>query len=217
MRSQNLFAVIGIIGGLAGLLLVMFQFSSLKTEGEGLTDHAIELQIHSLVNEERVKAGLPVLAWNEDAAVIARAWSKHMHDTGIFEHSTTFCYGENLFMTQGRTTFPAKDAVNLWMNSVSHRLNILDRDYTSEGIGVYQNYVTQNFCGGELQANMIQSDQETGNQPPRSSWDSTAMTKDQCDGLYGLKFVSNGTKQACSKYWNDPAYEPKTDGRFLVK
>jgi len=109
------------------------------------TPEDVDRQIHDLVNKERAKAGVAPLAWNEQAAQTAREYSKQMYDSGVFEHSTTFCYGENIFMIQGAPV-SAWQTVNAWMESPGHKQNILDPDYTSEGIGVFGGYVTQNFC-----------------------------------------------------------------------
>ena len=106
---------------------------------------AIERQIHDLVNAERAKARLAPLAWNQEAADVASAWSKEMSSSGKFEHSTTFCYGENIFARIGGT-LTAEEVVSGWVNSPSHKANLLYPDFTSEGIGVYNGYVTENFC-----------------------------------------------------------------------
>lgn len=36
-------------------------------------------------------------------------------------------------------------AVEGWLNSEGHRVNLLDESYSHLGVGVYQRYYTQNF------------------------------------------------------------------------
>jgi uncharacterized protein YkwD len=57
-------------------------------------------------------------------------------------------WGENI---QYNTSEKAFDVVNWWMNSPSHRDNILKREYTHIGVGVHRSggkiYVVQLFVG----------------------------------------------------------------------
>ncbi|HVE57532.1 MAG TPA: CAP domain-containing protein [Pyrinomonadaceae bacterium] len=125
-----------------------------------------ELQIHYLVNNERRKKGLSDLYWDEDLAKMARAYSKKMARESFFSHfdgdgnsvinraedsniGGWNKIGENLFFCEGYDDFDAL-AVRGWMNSAEHRRNILDRQFTTTGIGVAQTrdgriYITQVF------------------------------------------------------------------------
>lgn len=107
-------------------------------------DLKLEKQIHDQINKERTVVDLPALSWNEDAAVKARAWAKHLYETNTFEHSSTFCMGENILDMKG--SFTAQEAVSQWMNSHEHRDNIRNPSYGSEGIGIYQTIIVENFC-----------------------------------------------------------------------
>lgn len=98
-----------------------------------------------LTNEERVKAGLPALAYNnvlEEGAMI-RAQEiivnfSHTRPDGskfysVFDGSYAFsAMGENL--AAGFNT--AASVVDGWMNSEVHRANILKEVYTQIGIGI---------------------------------------------------------------------------------
>lgn len=125
-----------------------------------------EQQIHYLVNNERRKKGLSDLYWDEDLARLARNYSKKMARESFFSHFDNDGnsvverakdsdirgwnkIGENLFFCEGYDSFDAL-AVRGWMNSAEHRRNILDRQFTTTGIGVAQTrdgriYITQVF------------------------------------------------------------------------
>jgi len=125
-----------------------------------------ELRIHYLVNNERRKKGLTDLYWDEDLAKMARNYSKKMARESFFSHFDRDGnsvvdrakdsdikgwnkIGENLFFCEGYDSFDAL-AVRGWMNSSEHRRNILDRQFTTTGIGVAQTrdgriYITQVF------------------------------------------------------------------------
>lgn len=109
---------------------------------------------------------MSLLIWDEKLAGIARGYSREMATKNFFDHSDPRGYmvqdrielahirnwrkvGENLFWVQDREDFSAM-AVRLWMDSDSHRENILDSDWTTTGIGVWRAgngryYVTQVF------------------------------------------------------------------------
>jgi len=123
---------------------------------------AFAQEVFRLTNEERVKNGLPEFTQtsllNQAAAVRGQEQAtlySHtrpdgskcftvLNDFGI-SYSTA---GENIAM--GYTT-PAS-VVNGWMNSSGHRANILNANFTSLGVGVYQGsdgtfYWAQLFIG----------------------------------------------------------------------
>ena len=56
---------------------------------------------------------------------------------------------ENIFMTSSFENLSQR-IVDSWMGSLSHRENILNSSYESQGIGIYlyngSLYVTENFC-----------------------------------------------------------------------
>jgi len=125
-----------------------------------------EQQIHYLINNERRKKGLSDLYWDEDLARLARNYSKKMARESFFSHFDNDGnsvverakdsdirgwnkIGENLFFCEGYDSFDSL-AVRGWMNSPEHRRNILDRQFTTTGIGIAQTrdgriYITQVF------------------------------------------------------------------------
>lgn len=122
-----------------------------------------EVEIYELVNRERSKSRLSYLEWDDDLAHVARNFSRQMAREGFFSHSDKqgrtviqrasqerwSKIGENLFMCAGMDDSSAF-SVRGWMRSASHRRNIMDREWTDTGIGVYRSrddriFVTQIF------------------------------------------------------------------------
>ena len=149
MKTIRLSLGISIIG----ILLTLGAFGQSNDEAE----------IFDLVNQVRSKARLRYLAWNDDLARVARNFSRQMARENFFSHADRngrtvteraadeqwSKIGENLFMCDGLDDFTAF-SVRGWMKSTSHRRNILDREWTDTGIGVYRTrddriYVTQVF------------------------------------------------------------------------
>ena len=107
-----------------------------------------EEQIVALVNAERAKAGLPALKTNAtlQSAALARAKEtvqsfSHTRPNGtscftiLKEYGIRYRYaGENIAYGQRSP----EEVVNAWMNSEGHRANILNKNFTTIGIGYYQ-------------------------------------------------------------------------------
>lgn len=126
----------------------------------------LEQRVHRLINEQRQRAKLPPLAWHEDVARAARDHSKNMAERNFFSHTDPQlgdvdkrlnrfriawrACGENIFMLYGDED-PARIAVQGWMESPGHRANILYREFTHAGVGVFYRprdqryYLTQIF------------------------------------------------------------------------
>lgn len=110
-----------------------------------------EFEVFRLTNIERVRHGLPLLIWDDNLADIARAHSRDLAWSGIFDHIgsdgtnggqrlvragiTYRLWAENL---SGGIKMPA-EAVDAWMNSPEHRVNILNPELTHLGVGFYHN------------------------------------------------------------------------------
>ena len=116
----------------------------------------------ALVNSERAKEGLPALEKREDVCALADIRAQEL--TESFSHTRPdgkSCFsifsdynvndwstiGENIAYGQSSPTA----VMNSWMNSKSHRENIMNEDFTGIGIGVYQQdgrkYWVQLFIG----------------------------------------------------------------------
>ena len=120
-----------------------------------------EKKVVALVNAERAKYGLSALKISLELTNGARLKSLDMHDRRYFSH-TSPTYGSPFAMMKSlgityRTAgeniargYSTADAVvKAWMNSESHRDNILNASYTEIGVGYIAdgNYCTQWFRG----------------------------------------------------------------------
>lgn len=126
--------------------------------------------VHQLINEERTKAGLNTLEWDDKIAALAQQHSEEMAANNYFEHESldgktphqrsiangVCIYAENII--QGGSYYGefsnddiARKAVQGWMESEGHRHNILGQ-HSQEGIGAAYDksgtkmYITQDFC-----------------------------------------------------------------------
>jgi uncharacterized protein YkwD len=114
-----------------------------------------------LINQERAKAGLAALAWDEDLAKVARAHSTDMFARGYFAHKNPDGLSPFDRMANAGITFKAAGenlayaaTVELahggLMRSPGHRANILEKDFGRVGIGIidagpYGKMFTQSF------------------------------------------------------------------------
>ena len=125
-----------------------------------------EFEIYELINSRRYKSRLPQLDWNDDVAEMARHYSEEMARGNFFGHydkrgktvvdrADSFGLrgwtniGENLFLCEGYDTF-SNLAVKGWLNSPTHRQNMLNSEWTTTGIGIASDrsgkiYITQVF------------------------------------------------------------------------
>lgn len=111
-----------------------------------------EMEIFDLVNRERAKARLSGLSWDTKLARLARDYSRQMARQGFFDHfdpkgrsvsdraldariRNWSRIGENLFFCDEHPYF-TNTAIRGWMRSRTHRINMLDRSWTSTGVGV---------------------------------------------------------------------------------
>ncbi len=101
-----------------------------------------------LTNEKRTENGLSTLAMNEKLTTAAAAKAKHMFTNNYWAHyapdgtapwhfilAAGYQYnyaGENL----AKNFLFSKDVVEAWMNSPSHKENILRKEYTDVGFAV---------------------------------------------------------------------------------
>ena len=136
-----------------GQVLTIPQVSSAVT--------SFESEVVRLVNENRVQNGLKPLTANWELSRVARYKSQDMRDHGYFSH-TSPTYGTPFqmikafglsFRTAGENIAKGyatpQAVVNGWMNSSSHRANILNASYTQIGVGYVAqgHYWTQMFIG----------------------------------------------------------------------
>jgi uncharacterized protein YkwD len=135
-----------------------FDPPALSVKQREAVNAAHERQILDLVNVIRHRYNLAPLSWNNQAAAAARKHSIDMENNKFFDHvSATTGLGPFERLKQAGISyrlageniaagFPdAVEAHESWMNSPGHRKNILEKGFTQLGVGVHQDYYTQNF------------------------------------------------------------------------
>lgn len=120
-----------------------------------------EAEVVRLVNEVRAENGLSPLTLNWELSRVARYKSQDMKDKGYFSH-TSPTYGTPFQMIRNfglsyrtageniaRGYATPKAVMDGWMNSPSHKANILKASYKQIGVGYVAqgNYWTQEFIG----------------------------------------------------------------------
>lgn len=113
---------------------------------------ALEKDTFALINEERARTGLSVLNWSEKVADVARLHSTNMAEYNFFSHrgldgsmvddraarfdvNSWKAIGENIAFLKGYDS-PAQVAVQKWLQSASHRSNLLDPRWSETAIGL---------------------------------------------------------------------------------
>jgi uncharacterized protein YkwD len=108
-----------------------------RVGNSGWFDPQIETEIIKLVNDERKKNNLLPFVPDESLAKIAR--QRAVEISVSFNHNgiTNLCpkCGENIAWGGERTTAPS--VVKAWMESESHRRNVLFQYYFRVGVGAY--------------------------------------------------------------------------------
>jgi len=135
-------------------LVVLAQFHQyifLKIN-HGLSGSVINSVVVDMTNQERTSLGLGELKVNDALAKAAQAKADDMAKKGYFAHQspdgktpwywidqTGYTYkaaGENLAVNFDYS----KDVVNAWMNSPTHRANIVKAKYQEIGIGIAEGF-----------------------------------------------------------------------------
>jgi len=119
-----------------------------------ITYSKLELEILKLVNDHRSSIGLNTLEKLGIISNVARSHSNYMAETGSLSHdnfskrqdeliaiANAKAVGENVGFGYNN----AKDAVQAWLNSDSHRKIIEKQKYTHFGISTKQNTKGSNF------------------------------------------------------------------------
>ncbi|MDG5788320.1 CAP-associated domain-containing protein [Evansella sp. AB-P1] len=115
------------------------------------------LQIFDLTNDIRKNHELPPVEWDETTAYVALLHSEDMNTNNFFSHTSPnsgelkdrleseFISYQLAAENIAANYVDAIEAVEGWLNSEGHRVNLLDERFTHLGVGVYRNYYTQNF------------------------------------------------------------------------
>lgn len=123
-----------------------------------------ELLIYDITNSMRKRNGLPILSWSSTAAKASAKHSIDMAENRYFDHYNLYhkdpgdrlkeegiyyqSIGENIIAGHENAII----SCHAWYNSQEHRDNILNKKYTSLGVGltymedsIYKTYITQMF------------------------------------------------------------------------
>ncbi|OEH84176.1 hypothetical protein BHU72_12290 [Desulfuribacillus stibiiarsenatis] len=127
------------------------------TEEQEMANKAQELQILDLTNSIRVRHQLQPLVMNAKVSDVARGHARDMIQNNFFAHESPkngkllnrfekanipfSMIAENIAAGQQ----DAIEAVEAWMNSEGHRINVLNGDYVELGVGVIERHYAQNF------------------------------------------------------------------------
>ncbi|MCL1845982.1 MAG: CAP domain-containing protein [Defluviitaleaceae bacterium] len=119
------------------LAFIFFSFSGPETE------------LLAEINKARAAHGAPALAFNHEAARLARYRTEEMVVLDFFGHESRF-YGEpdemllkfgvpftaaGVNIAKGQKS--AEEVVNAWLSSPAHAGNLLDEKFTSAGVGFF--------------------------------------------------------------------------------
>lgn len=121
---------------------------------QGYATHVSNAGLLSATNKQRAEQGLPTLSSNSQLQAAAQAKAQDMVDKNYWSHETPDGREPWVFI-QGQQYQYRKAAENLaygfasdtaivggWMNSASHRSNVLDKDVSQIGFGIVN---TPNF------------------------------------------------------------------------
>ena len=113
---------------------------------------SLEQVAFDLLNQKRIENGLRPLAWSDKLASIARLHSQNMAEFNFFSHrglddkmvsdraddarmGRWRAIGENIAFNRGYQN-PISKAVELWLDSPSHRHNLLDNNWKETAVGI---------------------------------------------------------------------------------
>ncbi len=133
------------------IFAIFINFFIKKTNLSSILGYATDITINKLyllTNEERTKNNLPPLNYNQNLALAAELKAKDMFEKNYWAHyapdgtapwnfilKANYKYeyaGENL----AKNFLFSSSVINAWMNSPSHRENILKKEYTDVGFAV---------------------------------------------------------------------------------
>lgn len=160
MKRITSFALALIMALTATFALGFSSYAATSKNITGKLNYDYAVKVLQLVNEERASRGISKLKLTKDLTKAAMIRSAELTETGL---SHTRPNGQDCFsmftwqnaagenVAYGQIT--PESVVNDWMNSETHRKNILDTRYKTIGIGCFEYggtyYWTQNFNGGE--------------------------------------------------------------------
>ncbi len=123
--------------------------------------HSVEkgssLQILDITNFIRKRHKLNEVSWHEKTSNVAVLHSKDMKENNYFSHDSPTTGGLSERLKKGEIKYHLAGeniaakyvdgiaAVEGWLNSKGHRETLLNEEFTHLGVGVFEQYFTQNF------------------------------------------------------------------------
>ncbi|KGA98830.1 hypothetical protein AJ85_09085 [Alkalihalobacillus alcalophilus ATCC 27647 = CGMCC 1.3604] len=116
-----------------------------------------EQQIFDVTNVMRTRHQLEAFVWDQEIAEVAVKHSEDMQKHQFFSHVSPNTGDLSARIQEGglRPRLAGENiaahyvdgvaAVEGWLNSEGHRVNLLHEEFTHLGVGVYEDYYTQNF------------------------------------------------------------------------
>jgi len=121
-------------------------------ESKAVSTFELERQAFDLLNKRRIENGLQPVIWSDEVARVARIHSQNMAKNNFFSHqgldglmvdkrADSFGLknwrriGENIAYNRGYAN-PVEYAVLRWMQSATHRENLLSDKWKESGVGV---------------------------------------------------------------------------------
>ena len=143
--------LVDVIGGKRAAQTVRTVQASFTTTACGSANE-VEARAFDLMNAQRQANGLQSLQWDEQVVALARSHSESMAVSKYFSHKDPsggyvdsrasklgifnwMAIGENIAFMKGYDD-PASMAVEKWMQSTSHKKNILSGQWRDSAIGV---------------------------------------------------------------------------------
>ena len=145
--------LLDVIGGKSSAKPARTVTASFETERKTVgSASAVEARTFELMNAQRQAIGLQSLQWDEQIVALARSHSQSMAADKYFSHKDPtggyvdsraskhgifnwMAIGENIAFMKGYDD-PASMAVEKWMQSTSHKKNILSNQWRDSAIGV---------------------------------------------------------------------------------
>lgn len=176
--------------------------SGTKVEGTRNTSYAN--QVITIVNQERAKAGLPAL--KADSELNENAMMRATECAVVFDHkrpdgsqwwtiNEERCNGENI--AKGQLT-PAQ-VVASWMNSQTHRDNILSKDFKYIGVGCFTK--GNNTYWVQLFSVTAPKGGTTTNKPSATTKPSTTTKPSQTQTPTQSQKVNGTWKKSGNRWW----------------
>jgi uncharacterized protein YkwD len=110
------------------------------TQIQAMDADTYEVQVHTLINQQRAKRGLRKLRYDSCADGFSERWAQHLADSGRFYHQSLSpilnqCRARYAGEVIGRGYWSPGQMVRAWMKSTPHRRILLKGKPNKLGVG----------------------------------------------------------------------------------